>query len=159
MISIIAAIARNNVIGKDGELAWHLPADLKMFKTLTTEHTIIMGRKTFETCVKRILPNRQNIIITRDPLFTVEGAEIAHSLDEALKKATHEVFIIGGGEIYRQAIDRVQRMFITEVDAHIEGNVFFPTFDRDQWQEVNRQTYQKDERHPYNYTFTTLIRR
>lgn len=156
-ISIIAAVSKNGVIGKTNALPWHLPADLRRFKELTAGRPIIMGRKTYES-IGRPLPNRTNIVITSDKNFKAEGCVVVGSPDEALRAAegAEEIMIIGGGEIYRQFLPKSSRMYLTEVDAEIEGDVFFPEFDRSEWREVFREAHKPDEKNKYPYTFLTL---
>ncbi len=140
IISAIVAVARNHVIGKNGEIPWYLPADLRFFKQTTLNHHVIMGRRSFES-IGRPLPKRTNIVITRDPFFVGTGCLVAHSLEEALAMARDngetEAFIIGGGEIYRQSIHYWDRLYLTRVDATIEGgDAFFPVIDIDDWEIV-----------------------
>lgn len=157
-ISIIAAISTNKVIGRDNKLPWHIPEDLKRFKDLTKGHTIIMGRKTYES-IGRPLPLRTNIIITRDQTYTIDGCVIVHSLDEAIRKAqeidTDEIFIIGGGEIFRQAIQTTDKLYLTIVETLIEGDAFFPDFEQDFTNETFRQ---EGESNGYAFTFRDLKR-
>lgn len=131
VLSLIVAIGQNRVIGKDNQLLWQLPSDLKRFKQLTVEHPIIMGRKTYQS-IGKLLPNRSNIIVTRDKNFAIEGAVIAHSLEEAIEIARRidqtEIFVIGGGELYHQAIDKADKLYITEVAIDIEGDAYFPDY-------------------------------
>lgn len=159
MISIIVAVAENNVIGKDNKLIWHLPKDLKHFKETTTGHFIIMGRKTFESN-GRPLPNRTNVIITKDKNYKAEGCKIVHSLDEALDFAKNEseVFIIGGGEIYKQAMPIADRIYLTKVHQPFEGDTFFPEINMKEWSELNRQYFEPDERNKYPFSIITLVR-
>jgi dihydrofolate reductase len=154
MITLIAALARNGVIGKDNALPWHLPEDLKHFKELTTGHAVIMGRKTWESLPPRFrpLPNRLNIVVTRDSAYTAEGAVVVHSLEDAEKVgaggtapedlgaggSARQLFVIGGAELYTHALPLSQRLELTEIDADIEGDAHFPNFDRSQWREVRR---------------------
>lgn len=163
MISAIVAKAHRNVIGKANDLPWYLPADLRHFKELTTGHPVIMGRKTFESIIARLgkpLPDRRNIVVTRDADYQAEGAEIVHSLQEALDKVqTEDAFIIGGAQLYQQAIDLIEQLFITEVDADIDGDVFFPEIDMTIWKETAREHHDKDDRNQYDYDFVTLVRR
>ncbi len=160
--AIIAAVADNGVIGRDNDLAWHLPADLRHFKKTTSGHYIVMGRKTFETLGKP-LPNRTNIIITRNPDYRQEGAVVVHSLEEALgfaeKKGQEKVFILGGGEIYRQAMVLADRMYITEVHGTFEGDTFFPEIDPEVWREEHREDHPADEKNKYAYSFVEYTRR
>lgn len=130
-IILIAALSENRVIGKDNKLIWHIPDDLKHFKEKTSGHPVIMGRKTFES-IGRLLPNRTNIIITRDKEYKVEGALIVHSLDEAIstaqKNTEKEVFIIGGGQIFEQAIKIADKLYLTIIEGEFEGDAFFPDY-------------------------------
>lgn len=162
MISIVVAQAHNRVIGKKNDLPWYLPADLKHFKELTAGHTVIMGRKTFDSIYARLggpLPNRKNIIITRDKNFTAKGAIITHSLKDALQAATDkEVFIIGGAQIFEQAMPYVERVHLTQVDAEITGDVYMPELHPEEWRQIAMQKHQKDEKNPYDYSFLTLAR-
>lgn len=132
-ISIIAAVGRNRELGKNNKLLWHIPEDMKRFKELTSGHAVIMGRKTFES-IGRPLPHRTNIIVTRDPNFNAKGCIIAHSLDEALRLAplaqgnNEEVFVIGGGQIYEQALPFTHKLYLTVVDAETDADTFFPNY-------------------------------
>lgn len=156
-ISLIAAIARNGVIGRDNDLPWRLSADLQYFKKITSGHSIILGRKNHES-IGRPLPNRTNIIITRDPGYQAEGCLVAHSLDNAINLAgdDDEIFIIGGAQIYALAMDRVQRMYLTEVKTDIQGDVLFPDYDRSLWQEISREQHTADENNEYDFDFVVL---
>ncbi len=161
-ISAIAATARNNVIGKDNQIPWYLPEDLKFFKRTTLKHHIIMGRKNFRS-IGRPLPKRTNIVITRDPFFTATGCIVAHSLSEALETAKRngedEAFIIGGGEIYRQSLPFWDKIYLTEVDLEVEGDVFFPEIDEKDWNEISSEPHKADERNAYDYIFRVLERK
>lgn len=163
MISIIVATAENGVIGKDNQLLWKLSADLKQFKNLTTGHSVIMGRKTFES-IGRPLPNRTNIVISRQQDFVLpEGVLKASSLENAIELAkTHEgseeIFIIGGGNVYEQALKITDKIYLTEVDANIEGDAFFPTLDMSEWTETSRVSHHKDEKNEYDFDFVVLKR-
>ena len=139
-ISIIAAVGANNrAIGKTGALLWRISDDLKRFKALTTGHTVIMGRKTFDS-IGKALPNRTNIVITRNPDFKAEGVIIAKSLEDAIQKSIGgEVFIIGGGEIYKQALPLADKLYLTLVESDVEGDVFFPDWSKDFTKEVFRE--------------------
>lgn len=157
-ISIIVAMAKNRVIGKRGAIPWYLPADLARFKRLTMRHPIIMGRKTHES-IGRALPGRQNIVITRQEGYQAKGCDVVHSLEEALERAEgDEVFVIGGAEIYREALPLAKRIYLTGVDAELPGDVYFPEFDRRAWREVERVPGVMDEKNPYPHTFFTLER-
>ena len=156
-ISLIAAVARNGVIGKTNGLPWHLPADLKKFKALTTGKPIIMGRKTFKS-IGRPLPNRVNIVLTGKER-KIEGCIVVHSVDEALRVAEkygQEVMICGGGQIYAQFMPKASRIYLTEIDADIDGDVVFPEFDKSQWREISREPHTPDEKNQYPYTFVIL---
>jgi dihydrofolate reductase len=165
MISIIAAIGNNNALGKDNQLLWHLPADMKHFKELTSGHTVIMGRKTFES-IGKPLPNRRNIVITRDGAYWQPDIEVAHSLEEALKLALLEygkefeenqeeveVFIIGGGEIYNQAMNKANKLYITQIDNSPDADTFFPKINLIEWKEISREEHGPDEAHSLSYAF------
>ena len=142
MISIIAAVSKNGVIGVDNTLPWDLPVDLKRFKEITTGNVVIMGRKTYES-IGKALPNRVNIVVTRDKNFFVSGVLSVNSLDSALLKAGNnkDIFIIGGGEIYRQSMDFVDKLYITEVDMEVEGDTTFPTIS-DKWNVSNEEDFE-----------------
>ena len=158
MIALVVAMAENRVIGKDNQLIWRLPADLKFFKNLTTGHPIIMGRKTFES-IGKPLPNRTNIVITRQQDFEAEGCLVAHSLSEALMMAQQmdsDIFVIGGAEIYKQAMFLADTIYLTEVHHEFEGDTFFPEIDTLLWIETDRKEHQADEKNPYDYAFVTL---
>jgi len=156
-VSLIVAMQRNGVIGRDGDLPWHLPADLKRFKRLTMGHHIIMGRKTFES-IGRLLPGRTSVVVTRQSDFAAAGAVVTHSLNDAIAASSddEESFIIGGAEIYQQALALVDRIYLTEVDADVAGDARFPNFDRSQWAVVERTEHPADERNDHPHTFTVL---
>jgi dihydrofolate reductase len=139
-LAIIAAVARNRVIGLDNKLPWRLSEDLKRFRALTTGHHIIMGRKTYES-LGRLLPDRTTVIVTRNPEYKVAGALVAHSLEHALQLCATDdtAFLIGGEELYRVGLSVADQMFITEIDAEFSGDAFFPAYDLDRWQEVSRE--------------------
>lgn len=162
IISAIVATAHNNVIGKDNQIPWYLPADLSYFKKTTLDHHLIMGRNCFRS-IGRPLPKRINIVVTRDPFFTADGVLIAHSIEEALGIAfdggESEVFIIGGGEIYRETVDLWDRIYLTEVEAVVEGDVFFPEINPDEWKEIWKEAHQPDEKNEWEYTFRVLERK
>lgn len=155
-ITLIVAKSKNNAIGKNNALLWRLSADLKNFKRLTSGHCIIMGRKTYES-IGKPLPNRTNIIITRNKDFEAAGCLIQHSLDSALDSARNseekEVFIIGGAQIYQQALDRVDKIYLTQVDTEIEGDTFFPVLDSKKWKCTQKEEYFADQKNEYNYAF------
>lgn len=160
MLSIIVAVGESNVIGKDNQLIWHLPRDLKHFKETTTGHYIIMGRKTFESN-GRPLPNRTNVILTRDKGYNAEGCIVVHSLEEAinLAKDDPEPFIIGGGVIYEIAMPLVDRIYLTQIHHKFEGDTFFPEINMDEWIEVEKRVFEPDEKNKYPFTISTLDRK
>jgi dihydrofolate reductase len=156
-ISIIVAKAKNNVIGKDNQLIWKLSSDLQLFKKLTIGHHIIMGRKTYES-VGRPLPNRTSIVITRNPEFKIpDGHIVVNSFEESIQicigKNLEQVFIIGGAEIYRQALKICDELLVTEVDAAPEGDVFFPEINPENWKEISREHFYRDEKNQYDFDF------
>ncbi len=159
-ITIIAAIANNNALGKDNQLIWHLSADLKRFKKLTTGHHIIMGRKTFES-IGKPLPNRTTIIITRNKEYRQDGCFVANSLENALKLVKNDAnpFIIGGAQIYQQAITVANKLDITYVHHNFEADVFFPKIDLKIWKETARERFEKDDKNPFDYSFVSYVRR
>ena len=159
LISIIVAMSENNVIGKDNDLPWRLSNDLKWFKANTTGKPIVMGRKNYES-IGRPLPGRHNIIVTRDESYAVEGATVVHSLEAALHAAqkTHEVMIIGGGEIYKQALPLVNKLYLTRVHANIDGDVFFPELNWEEWQMKSEEKHAADEKHEHAFTFQVYER-
>jgi dihydrofolate reductase len=156
MITIIAAIAKNNALGKNNDLIWHLPADLKRFKKRTTGHYILMGRNTFES-IGRPLPNRTNVIITRNKNYVQDGCLIAHSLEQALEMAKEEahVFIIGGAQIYQNAIENnlADVLDITQVHKEFDADVFFPEIDLNIWKETEREDFELDEKNTLAHSF------
>lgn len=158
-ISIIVAIAENNAIGKNNQLLWHLPADLKHFKQITSGRSIIMGRKTYDS-VGKPLPNRRNIVVTRQDI-KIEGCEVVKSIDEglALCEEEDEVFIGGGAEIYRQAMDKTDIIYLTIVHRSFDADTFFPEIDYNKWEETAHENHQPDERNSIPYSFITLERR
>jgi dihydrofolate reductase len=153
-ISLIAAMSENRVIGIYNKLPWHLPADLRHFRRLTTGHPVIMGRRNYES-IGKPLPNRTNIVVTRNPDYRAAGCLVTHSLDDAMNSAGNdsEIFIIGGAEIYRQAFDRANRIFITLIHARIEGDTYFPEFEGPPWREISRERHERDENNPYSFSF------
>jgi dihydrofolate reductase len=160
MITIIAAIAENNALGKDNQLIWYLPADLKRFKKVTLNHHIIMGRKTFES-LEKPLPNRTTIIITRNKNFNAEGCIVVNSLQEALNasKEDENPYILGGAEIYTQAIKIADKLDLTFVHHTFEADAFFPKIDLNIWQEETRENFEADENNKYNYSFVTYLKK
>ncbi len=159
-ISIIAAVAENGVIGRDGQLPWHLPADLQRFKRLTMGHTIIMGRRTWES-IGRALPGRRTVVVTRQPNYRIDdaGVAVAVSLDEALTIAEAgddtEAFIVGGAELYREALARADRLYLTRVGAMVDGDTRFPDVPWNAWRLIESDIHIADEKNGYPFTFET----
>jgi len=152
-------MAENRIIGRENRLPWRLPADLRRFKSLTMGKPVIMGRKTYES-IGKPLPGRSNIVVTRDPDYRAPGCQVVHSLEQALEAgAGHaEVMVIGGAELYRQALGRAQRMYLTLVRAEVEGDTLFPDIEPQQWRELERESHRADEKNQYDYDFVTLQR-
>ena len=162
MITIIAAISENYALGKDNQLLWHLPDDFKRFKRVTTGHHVIMGRKTFESIGKKALPKRTNIIITHQKSYDASCIVLADSLKTALRiaKTDSNPYILGGGSIYKEAINIADRLDITLVHHHVfEADTFFPEIDPKTWEEVSREFHAKDERHKYDFSFVMYKRK
>jgi dihydrofolate reductase len=161
-LTLIAAVANNNVIGQNNKLLWHMPADLKRFKELTLGHTMIMGRKTFES-IGKPLPGRKTIVITRNKDYDAMGCEVATELKDAICKVREEseVFVAGGGEIYRQVMNLhfTRKIYITRVYANFEGDSFFPDINTEKWELIEREDQQTDEKNPYPFAFLTYKRR
>jgi dihydrofolate reductase len=159
-LSIIVAMARNRVIGADGRIPWHLPEELKRFKRLTLGHHIIMGRKTWES-IGRLLPGRTTVIVTRQRGYRVPGAKVAHSLDEAIAACGPDdvIFVIGGAELYAQALGRAGRLYLTTVDADVAGDTFMPDYAAADWREVSAESFPADERHRYAFRCATFERK
>jgi len=158
MISIIAAMSNSRVIGKNNKMPWHLPADLKHFKSVTLGKPIIMGRKTFES-IGKALPGRRNMVITRQER-EFPDCEVFHSLEAALDAVAMEpeVMIIGGANVYAQVLPKVQRMYLTFIDIDVDGDAFFPAWDKSIWQEVSSEAHDPDDKNPYAYRFVVLDR-
>ena len=165
MISIIVAIAKNGVIGKGGDLPWKLSDDLKHFAKITRSHKVIMGRKTYESILKRLghgLPDRENIVITSQDNFDAPGCTVAKSVDEIIKKFSdneEEVFIIGGAEIYKQLLPKTSKLYITEVSADCEGDVYFHAGLEESWKMVSSEQHERDEKNSYDFVFQEFIRK
>lgn len=161
-ISIIVAVAKNGAIGRDNQLIWRLPDDLKQFKRLTMNHPMIMGRKTFDS-IGKPLPGRTSIVVSRNLDLQIEGCVTVKSLTEALENAqatqTDEVFVIGGAEIYRLALPLAHKIYLTEVHTEVEGDAFFEIPDRQNWQETSRTTHIADEKHALAFDFVELQRK
>lgn len=173
MISLIAAIGKNNELGKKNDLLWNLPADLKHFREKTSGHTVIMGQKTFESLARdasgkqigRLLPNRRNIILSSDLSFKKEGAEVVHSEKELMDllnqttKPDEEVFVIGGGMIYKLMMEHADRLYITHVNGEFpDAEVFFPEIIPVVWNEISHEEHEKDSENPFDYTFSVYER-
>lgn len=162
MLSIIVAIANNNVIGKDNKLIWHLPEDLKRFKNLTTGHTIIMGRKTFES-LGRVLPNRKHVILCNDATLDIndENVEVLPdiSLLDKYIQSEEENFVIGGATIYKLLMPYANKMYITKINKDFEGDVYFPKIKEDEWQVVSKEQGLKNEANPYDYEYVNYVRK
>ncbi len=162
MITIIAAIGKNNELGKNNDLIWHLPADLKRFKKVTSGHHILMGRNTYES-IGKPLPNRTTVIITRNDNYFKDGCLIANSIDEAiqLSKDDEEIFIIGGAQVYDQAINNpaVGKLDITLVHESFDADVYFPNIDTTIWEEVSREDFKADDKNKYDYSFVSYKRK
>ena len=156
MVKIIVATSKNKVIGDSNSLIWHLPADLKRFKELTTGNSIVMGRKTYES-IGRPLPNRRNIIITRDVKYDVEGCEVVNSLEEALMICNNNCFIIGGGEIYKQSMSIADQIYLTLVHEDFEGDTEFPEIGSE-WKMVTSQDFEPDEKNKHKYSFIEYMK-
>jgi dihydrofolate reductase len=159
-ISMIVAMAKNRMIGLGNKMPWHLPDDLRYFKAKTLNKPVVMGRKTFESIGAKPLPNRRNIIITRDKNFQSPGIELFYDLDTALA-ALHnerEIMIIGGAQIYQQMLDKAQKLYITEVAVELEGDAYFPQWNQQAWLEVKREAHSADERHRYAFDFVEYDR-
>ena len=157
---LVVARARNGVIGRANGLPWHLPEDLRRFKSLTIGKPVLMGRKTYEA-IGRPLPGRVNIVLTRDPGWTAPGVTVAHGLDEALAAAgpAQEIMVIGGAELYRQLLPHASRIELTEVAGDVDGDTRLESFPDAEWQETARETHAADDRHAWGYSFVTLRRR
>ncbi len=158
MISVIAAVSENGVIGNGVKIPWHIPADFEYFKRVTTGHPVIMGMRTYKS-IGRPLPGRKNIILTRDPAAQVEGCVVAGSIEDAIQAAGEgEIFFLGGGDVYRQILPRADRLYLTRIHEEVEGDVFFPEVDLKEWREVKRQEGVVDEKNPIAHTFLVYER-
>lgn len=160
MLTLIAAAGENNALGKNNDLVWHLPDDFKRFKRLTTGHHIIMGRKTFES-FPQPLPNRTHIVITRKDNYKKEGIVVVHSLERGIEfsEGDPQPFVIGGGEIYKMAIEVADKIELTRVHATFDADTFFPEIDEKQWKLIAEEFHEKDERHNFSFTYLTYERR
>lgn len=162
MIAIVVAVADNHVIGKDNQLIWHLPADLRHFKQKTMGHPMIMGRKTFES-IGKPLPGRTTIIVTRQENFQAEGCLVAHSVQEAIDLGREldkeQVSIVGGAEIYKQAMPFVDTLYLTRVHHTFDGDTYFPELQEKEWEQVSMERHEPDEKNRYSYSFIELRRK
>lgn len=166
-LAMIVAMAKNNVIGLNNDMPWHLPADLQWFKKTTLGCPIIMGRKTYES-IGRPLPGRLNIILSRDTKLVIEGCSVVNSIDDAMQlaeatnkasdKKRDEVFITGGAHLYNKFLEKIDTLYITLIDAELEGDTFFPDYTKYNWQEINRTEAPADDKNPYSLTFLKLER-
>ncbi len=159
MLSLCVAMDKNRLIGCENALPWHLPADLKHFRAVTMGKTIIMGRKTYES-IGRPLPGRLNVILSRNPLLTLAGCQVLHRLDEVLafSQQYEESVVIGGASVYDKLLPEVQRMYVTWVDGEFRGDTYFPQFEPEQWQEMERHVFPADAKNAYSYCFSLLER-
>lgn len=159
-ISIIVAIAQNNVIGNNNQLIWHIPGDLKRFKSITMGHTVVMGRKTFES-IGKPLPGRKNVVISRQSNFKPEGCLVYNSFDKALNslKTEDEIFIIGGGEIYRMAMPLTHRIYLTKIHKDFTGDTFFPEIPLEDWEITYEELISEDEKTGFSYSYINLERK
>ncbi|WP_102027252.1 dihydrofolate reductase [Salirhabdus sp. Marseille-P4669] len=162
MISLLVAMDNNQVIGKDNQLPWHLPNDLKFFKQTTLHHKIIMGRKTYES-IGRALPKRENVVMTTNKEYTAIGCEVIHSWDPVLtwneENPEEELFVIGGYQLFKDAIPIADKMYITHIDDEFDGDTFFPTFSDQEWELVDKVKGLKDDENPYDYYFCTYMKK
>lgn len=164
IISLIAAVAKNGVIGKNNDLPWRLPDDMKFFMTTTKGHHVIMGRKNYDSLDEKFkpLPGRTNIVVTRQKDLVAPGCVVVHGVDEGIEIARvqgeREAFIIGGAEIYRHTLSQAGRLYITEIDASVEGDTFFPDFDKKRWKEISRTHHPADDRHRFAFDFVIYER-
>ena len=163
MLSIIVAIANNNAIGKDNSLLWHIPEDLKRFKEITSNHKILMGRKTFQS-LPGVLPNRHHVVLTRDKSFTVDSDSVSviYNLEDLLKQyenSSEEVFVIGGGEIYKLLLPYAKKLYLTKVHKDFVGDTFFPQIDMNEWEVIHKSNTKTDEKSGLNFEFIDLLRK
>jgi dihydrofolate reductase len=152
MIKIIVAVSKNGAIGGNNSLIWSLPNDMKRFKQITTGNSVIMGRKTYES-IGRPLPNRRNIIITRDLKYYANNCEIVNSIEEALRLTNNDCFFIGGGEIYKQVLPLTDIIYLTKIDENFDGDTYFPDLNKNEWFEVSNESFKADKENKYRYSF------
>jgi dihydrofolate reductase len=164
-IAMIAAVSKNGVIGKDNDLVWSLPDDMRYFMNSTKDHYIILGRKNYESLPPKFrpLPNRTNIVITRQQGLKLENTIVVNSLEEAIAKCKKEkqekIFVIGGGQIYKQAFSKADTLYLTEINNKFEGDTFFPDYNKSDWEEISREHHPIDERHLYSFDFVIYKRK
>jgi len=161
MLSIIVAVAENNAIGKDNDLIWYISDDLKRFKRLTTGHTILMGRKTYESLPNGALPKRENVVITRNENLELKGCTILHSVEEAIERyanSPQEIFVIGGGSIYEKLLPYAKKIYLTKVHASFEADVFFPKIDESKWVINHSEKHTKGGKNEFDFSFVDLTR-
>lgn len=166
LLSMIVAMANNQAIGKNNQLLWHLPEDLRYFKRITMGKPMIMGRKTFES-IGRPLPGRLNIVVTRQQDWQHEGVKVVHSIDDAMQLANaqalidgvDEIMLIGGAELYQTALSSADKLYLTRVDADIDGDAFFPEINAMEWQEISREPFVASDNNPYDYAFCVLVKK
>ena len=158
-VSLIVAMAKNRVIGADNKIPWHLPNELKLFKSLTMGHHIVMGRKTYES-INRLLPGRTTVIVTRQRDYDVPGAVIANSVEEALRacRDDDECFVIGGADLFRETLPLADRLYLTVVDAEPHGDIFMPELDMSAWREISSESFAADDKHAHAYRFAIYDR-
>jgi dihydrofolate reductase len=162
MLSIIVAVAENNAIGKDNDLIWHISNDLKRFKKLTTGHSIIMGRKTFESLPNGALPKRENVVITRDRSLKLDKCTMFHSIEDILiqyANSDEEAFVIGGGSIYEKLLPYAQKLYLTKVHRSFDADVFFPEIAEEQWEIVQKEHHEKSDNNEFDFSFIDLVRK
>jgi dihydrofolate reductase len=163
-VSLVAAVAENKVIGKNNDLPWSLPDDMKYFMNKTKGHHVILGRKNYESLPEKFrpLPERNNVVVTRQKQFHAPGCTVVHSFEDAMAVARnngeHEVMVIGGADIYELALPYADRLYLTEIKASVEGDIHFPEYDKDQWREISRIPHNKDDRHAYAFDFVLYER-
>lgn len=161
MIAMVVAMAGKNVIGSHDEIPWYLPADLQHFRRLTTGHTVVMGRTTFESILarnSRPLPDRRNLVLTRNPNYSYDGVEVLHDTSD-ITRQDGDVYIIGGAQVYEATMSLADTLYVTEVHADIPGDTRFPDIDPGLWREKNREPHTKDAKNPYDYDFVVYVRR
>jgi dihydrofolate reductase len=158
-LELVVAVARNGVIGRDNALPWHLPKDLAFFKRVTLGHPVLMGRRTWQS-IGRPLPGRVNLVLTRDQSFVAPGASVVHTLEQALNAIPSDrLMVIGGAELFSALMPRADTLYLTEVDADVPGNVFFPDWDRNDWVEEWRESHATDDKHAYPFSFVRFVKR